>query len=216
MPHKIRDLARNILHQPIEVNIAISKPPEKIIQQAFFVYDTQKIPLVTFLLKENKFNNTLIFCSSKLSVKQLTRDLKRAGFNADEIHSDLEQEKREEVLSNFRSGRLPVLIATDILSRGIDIDNIELVINYDVPHDGEDYVHRIGRTARAQADGTAYTLVNTTEQHKFSAIERLLGNSVPKGIVPASLGATPEYQPNQPKPKSGNRKFQNKNRNTQK
>ena len=216
MPHKIRELARNILHQPIEVNIAISKPPEKIIQQAFFVYDTQKIPLVTFLLKENKFNNTLIFCSSKLSVKQLTRDLKRAGFNADEIHSDLEQEKREEVLSNFRSGRLPVLIATDILSRGIDIDNIELVINYDVPHDGEDYVHRIGRTARAQADGTAYTLVNTTEQHKFSAIERLLGNSVPKGIVPASLGATPEYQPNQPKPKSGNRKFQNKNRNTQK
>ena len=213
MPPKIRELARTILHDPAEINIAISKPPEKIIQQAFFVYDTQKIPLVTFLLKQKKFSNTLIFCSSKSGVKQLTRDLKRTGFKADEIHSDLEQEKREEVLSDFRSGRLPILIATDILSRGIDIDNIELVINYDVPHDGEDYVHRIGRTARAKAEGSAYTLVNTAEQYKFTAIERLLGNSVPKGEVPVELGPTPEYIPAQTKSKSGKKKFYNKNRN---
>ena len=193
MPHKIRELARKILHQPIEVNIAISKPPEKIIQLAYIVYDTQKIPLVTHLLKNSQFNNTLIFCSSKQSVKQLTRDLKRAGFNADEIHSDLEQDKREDVLSQFRSGRLTILIATDILSRGIDIDNIELVINFDVPHDGEDYVHRIGRTARAMADGTAITLVSTAEQRKFSAIEKLLGEPVPKGQVPEALGPVPEY-----------------------
>lgn len=213
MPHKIRELARKILYQPIEVNIAISKPPEKIKQFAFFVYDTQKIPLVTFLLKDQQFNNTLIFCSSKLSVKQLTRDLKRAGFNADEIHSDLEQDKREEVLSNFRSGKLTVLIATDILSRGIDIDNIELVINYDVPHDGEDYVHRIGRTARAKAEGTAYTLVSVSEQKKFSSIEQLLEYSVPKGFVPEVLGETPEYNPLPQRSKSPQKKFYPKNRN---
>ena len=165
MPPKIRELARNILHQPLEVNIAISKPAEKIIQKVFFVYEPQKIPLVSHLLKQKTFSNTLIFCSSKLNVKNLTKDLKRAGFKADEIHSDLEQDKRESVLSDFRSGRLPILIATDILSRGIDIDNIELVINYDVPHDGEDYVHRIGRTARAQADGSAYTFVSEHEQY---------------------------------------------------
>jgi superfamily II DNA/RNA helicase len=213
MPHKIREMARRILHQPIEVNIAISKPPEKIKQFAFFVYDTQKIPLVTFLLKDQQFNNTLIFCSSKLSVKQLTRDLKRAGFNADEIHSDLEQDKREEVLSNFRSGKLTVLIATDILSRGIDIDNIELVINYDVPHDGEDYVHRIGRTARAKAEGTAYTLVSVSEQKKFSTIENLLEYSVPKGVIPEALGETPEYNPVSQRSKSPQKKFHPKNRN---
>lgn len=211
MPPKIRELARNILHQPLEVNISISKPAEKIIQKVFFVYEPQKIPLVSHLLKQKTFSNTLIFCSSKLNVKNLTKDLKRAGFNADEIHSDLEQEKRESVLSDFRSGRLPILIATDILSRGIDIDNIELVINYDVPHDGEDYVHRIGRTARAQADGSAYTFVSDHEQHKFAAIEKLIEFSVPKGLVPESLGPTPEYNP-QPKSRLGKKKFYNKNR----
>lgn len=195
MPHKIREMARKILHNPEEVNISISKPPEKIIQQAFMVYDTQKIPLVLHLLKQKNFSSVLIFCSSKQSVKQLTRELKRSRINADEIHSDLEQDKREEVLISFKSGRLPVLIATDILSRGIDIDNIDLVVNFDVPHDGEDYVHRIGRTARAQADGTAYTLVSTKEQRKFSAIEKLLGQPVPRGMVPEEFGPTPEYDP---------------------
>ena len=193
MPHKIREMARKILHNPEEVNISISKPPEKIIQQAFMVYDTQKIPLVLFLLKERDFKSVLIFCSSKLSVKQLTRELKRNKLNADEIHSDLDQDKREEVLISFKSGRLPVLVATDILSRGIDIDNIDLVINYDVPHDGEDYVHRIGRTARAAADGTAYTLVSVKEQRKFMSIEKLLGKPVPKAEVPNSFGETPPY-----------------------
>ena len=195
MPHKIRELARNILHHPVEVNISISKPPEKIIQQAFMVYDTQKIPLVLHLLREKKFKMVLIFCSSKLSVKQLTRDLKRNKLLADEIHSDLDQDKREDVLIQFKSGRLPILIATDILSRGIDIDNIDLVINFDVPHDGEDYVHRIGRTARAEADGTAYTLVSIKEQRKLMAIEKLLGHPVPKATVPPEFGEVPEYNP---------------------
>jgi superfamily II DNA/RNA helicase len=207
MPHKIRELARKILHEPVEVNIAISKPPEKIIQEAFIVYDTQKIPLVKHLLSKSSFKSVLIFCSSKLSVKQLTRDLRRAKFNADEIHSDLDQGKREEVLIQFKSGRLPILIATDILSRGIDIDNIELVINYDVPHDGEDYVHRIGRTARAAAEGSAITFVSVKEQRKFQAIERLLGKPVPKAQVPEELGETPDYKTGSPQGQGGKKKF---------
>jgi len=195
MPQKIREMARKILHEPEEVNISISKPPEKIIQQAFMVYDAQKIPLILHLLKEKNFKMVLIFCSSKLSVKQLTRDLKRNKLPADEIHSDLDQDKREDVLIQFKSGRLPILVATDILSRGIDIDNIDLVINFDVPHDGEDYVHRIGRTARAAAEGTAYTLISLKEQRKFMAIEKLLGKPVPKATVPPELGEVPEYNP---------------------
>jgi superfamily II DNA/RNA helicase len=141
-----------------------------------------------------------------MSVKQLTRDLKRNRIDADEIHSDLDQEKREEVLSRFRSRRLPVLVATDILSRGIDIDNIGLVINFDVPHDGEDYVHRIGRTARAEADGTAYTLVGPKEQRRFMAIEKLLEKEVPKGVVPENLGETPAYSPSANRSSGGKKK----------
>ena len=195
MPHKIREMARKILSNPIEVNISLSKPPEKIIQEVFMVYDEQKIPLIIHLLQLKKFTSVLIFCSSKLSVKQLTKSLKRNGVKADEIHSDLEQEQRENVLMQYKSRRLPVLVATDILSRGIDIDNIDLVINFDVPHDGEDYVHRIGRTARAEADGMAFTLVSTKEQRKFASIEKLIGKEVKRGLVPASLGETPSYNP---------------------
>ena len=193
MPQKIRELARKILHQPEEVNISISKPNEKITQEAFIIYETQKIPLVLHLLRKRDFKMVLIFCSSKLSVKQLTRELKLNRINADEIHSDLDQDKREDVLIQFKSGRLPVLVATDILSRGIDIDDIDLVINYDVPHDGEDYVHRIGRTARAAAEGSAYTLVSVKEQRKLTSIEKLLGKPVPKATVPPEFGETPEY-----------------------
>lgn len=193
MPPKIRQLAKTILHNPEEINISISKPPEKIIQQAFLVYDAQKIPLIVHLLKEKNFSRVIVFCSSKLNVKQLTKDLKRNGINAGEIHSDLEQMEREDVLLQYRSGKLPVLVATDIMSRGIDIDNIDLVINFDVPHDGEDYVHRIGRTARAAAEGTAYTLVNVKEQRKFSAIEKLIDKSVTKSAIPLHLGEQPLY-----------------------
>ncbi len=195
MPGRIRDLARKILHNPVEVNISISKPPEKIKQEAFVVYDAQKSPLVKYLLKSQDFKSVLIFCSKKNNVKDLNRDLKRAGFSIEEIHSDLDQSMREQVLAAFINGRLKILVATDILSRGIDIDNIDLVINYDVPNDGEDYVHRIGRTARAQSDGTAYTLINEKEQSKFKAIEQLLGKEVLKAVVPESFGPTPAYNP---------------------
>ena len=195
MPARIRDLARKILNNPIEINISISKPPEKIKQEAYVVYDTQKNELIKYLLKSLNFQSVLIFCSKKHTVKELNRELKRASFSVEEIHSDLEQNKREEVLAAFINARLKILVATDILSRGIDIDTIDLVINYDVPNDGEDYVHRIGRTARAQSEGTAYTLINEREQGKFLAIEQLLGYAVPKAKVPEKFGETPMYNP---------------------
>ncbi len=206
MPPKIRSLARNILKDPAEINISISKPPEKIVQQAYVVYDAQKIPLILHLLKEKNYNSVLIFCSSKLNVKELTRTLKRNKINAAEIHSDLEQGEREQTLINYKSGRVPILVATDILSRGIDIDNIDLVINFDVPHDGEDYVHRIGRTARAKAEGTAFTLINVAEQRKFNSIEKLIEKTVTKMPVPEALGEQPEYQVHQHRAHSGVKK----------
>jgi superfamily II DNA/RNA helicase len=195
MPEKIRQLARKILTNPAEINIAISKPPEKIVQKAFIVYEPQKLPLLKHILTNVPFKSALIFCSRKQSVKTLVRDLERARFKIAEIHSDLEQAQREDVLNGFTSGRIPILAATDILSRGIDIDTIDLVINYDVPRDAEDYVHRIGRTARAEADGMAFTLVSQPEQNKFAIIEKLIGKAVDKAVVPEELGKTPEYQP---------------------
>ena len=196
MPEKIRALARKILKDPTEINIAISKPPEKIIQKAYVVHEPQKMPLISYLLKQTPYKNAVVFCSRKQTVKELTRNLKRSGFTVEEIHSDLEQTVRENTLSAFASGRVPLLVATDIISRGIDIDTIDLVVNWDVPDDGEDYVHRIGRTARAEADGTAYTLVSEADQRKFGAIEALLEKEVEKAPVPAELGPTPAYEPN--------------------
>ncbi len=196
MPEKIRALARKILKDPVEINIAISKPPEKIIQKAYVVHEPQKMPLISYLLKQTPYKNAVVFCSRKQTVKELTRNLKRSGFTVEEIHSDLEQSVRENTLSAFASGRVPLLVATDIISRGIDIDTIDLVVNWDVPDDGEDYVHRIGRTARAEADGTAYTLVSEVDQRKFGDIERLLEKKVDKAPVPAELGPTPAYEPN--------------------
>jgi superfamily II DNA/RNA helicase len=217
MPVKIRQMARTILHDPVEINIAISKPNEKITQLAYVLHDGQKIPLVKHILGKKDFSSVLIFCSSKLSVKQLTAQLRRNRLPVDEIHSDLEQSQREDVLMHFKSGKVKVLIATDILSRGIDIDNIGLVLNYDVPHDGEDYVHRIGRTARAAAEGTAITFISEKEQRKFGHIEKLLGRTVEKVPVPAEFGPAPEYAPNLrresgggPKNKTGFRPPRNK------
>lgn len=198
MAEKIRTLARKILHNPDEVNIAISKPPEKIIQEAFIVYEPQKLPLVQYILRNTHFKMVLIFCSRKQNVKQLNRELQRARFKIAEMHSDLEQADRENVLLDFKSGRTPILVATDILSRGIDIDNIDLVINYDVPHDGEDYIHRIGRTARAESDGMAITFVSEKEQRRFADIEALLGKSVKKAMVPQELGPVPDYRAGHP------------------
>lgn len=207
MPNGIRDLARKILHNPMEINIAISKPPERIKQEAFVVYEAQKIPLVKHILKSKDFKSVLVFCSTKDNVKQLSKDLKRAGLSIEEIHSDLEQNEREKVLRAFKNKELKILVATDILSRGIDIEDIDLVINYDVPHDGEDYVHRIGRTARAETNGVAYTLVSEKEQKKLLTIEKLLGHPIPKAAIPAQFGEAPEYNPEKPDKSHGRKPF---------
>jgi superfamily II DNA/RNA helicase len=195
MPHKMRELARKLLTDPVEINIAVSKPPEQIVQNAFVVYETQKAPLIKYLLKLKEYTRVIIFCSKKQNVKLLTADLKRSKFKVEEIHSDLMQDQREKVMQDFRNKNLSILVATDILSRGIDIDEIELVINYDVPNDGEDYIHRIGRTARAQSQGTAFTFISPMEQRKFATIETLLEKSVIKAEVPAEFGETPTYDP---------------------
>ena len=201
MPPGIRKLANSILKSPVEINIAISKPPEKIKQEAFIVYEAQKIPLVKYVLQQSNFDSVLVFCSSKLSVKKLCEELKRSHFSVDQIQSDLEQDKREQVLLDFKSRRTKILVATDILSRGIDIEDIDLVINYDVPHDGEDYVHRIGRTARAAAKGTACTFISEQEQYKFEKIEKLLGRTVEKMPIPEQFGPGPTIGQTFSKPK---------------
>lgn len=195
MPDDIRILARKVLHDPVEVSIAVSKPVEKVLQVAYPVYENQKLPLAIHLLKDRDLKSVIVFCSTKISAKQLGRQLKREGLLAQDIHSDLDQKTREEIMLQFRNRKLNILVATDLLSRGIDIDNIELIINYDVPHEGEDYIHRIGRTARAESDGIAITLISEQEQHKFARIERLLEKPVTKSTVPEEFGDTPDYNP---------------------
>ncbi len=203
MPNDIRKLARKVLHQPVELNIAISKPAEKILQVAYAVYETQKLPLVTHLLKGRDLKSVIVFCSTKISAKQLGRQLKREGLKAQDIHSDLSQKEREEIMLDFRNRKLNILVATDLLSRGIDVDNIELIVNYDVPHEGEDYIHRIGRTARAESDGIAITLISQEEQYKFARIEKLLEKEVTKSSVPEEFGDTPAYDPSKNRGRSG-------------
>ncbi|MBL3655728.1 DEAD/DEAH box helicase [Fulvivirga sediminis] len=207
MPPKIRDLARKILQEPDEINIAISKPAERVAQAAFILYDNQKIPLAKYLLKAKKLQSVIIFCSTKNSAKQLSKELKKLEFSVEDIHSDLEQGEREQVLRDFKNKKLSILVATDILSRGIDVEDIELVVNYDVPNDGEDYIHRIGRTARAASKGVAFTFVNEKEQNKFYAIEKLLETPVPKGKLPASIGEGPEYKPRTGSRSNGRKKY---------
>jgi len=200
MPPKIRQLGLSILKDPAQINISISKPPEKITQLAYIIFEAQKTPIIQSILKDVKFKKIVVFCSRKENVKKLSRELNRSGIKNEEIHSDLEQQMREQVLLNFRSGKTAIIIATDVISRGIDIEDIDLVINYDVPNDGEDYVHRIGRTARAATDGTAITLVSEPEQYKLFLIEELLAYPIPKAAVDTQFGETPLYQP-QPKKK---------------
>lgn len=196
MPPKIRLLANTILKNPEEVNISISKPSDGISQQAYLVYDTQKIKLLTHLLEEGKYSSIIIFASTKENVKQLDKELRQAGLKAKAFHSDLDQKEREDILREFRSKSLPILIGTDILSRGIDVEGINLVVNFNTPHDPEDYIHRIGRTARAATTGVAITFINDKDQKKFAAIETLIGREIPKSPLPEGMGEAPVYQPN--------------------
>ncbi|MFZ7115041.1 MAG: DEAD/DEAH box helicase [Bacteroidota bacterium] len=195
MPVKIRPLAKKLMNNPVEINIAISKPAAGVDQKAYVVFDDQKNNLIVHLLAERKISTALIFASTKIAVKTLEKELQKRNLPAAAIHSDLTQEMRESVLLNFKNKKVPVLIATDILSRGIDIENIALVINYDVPGDAEDYVHRVGRTARAETTGEAITFVSPKDQARFVQIETFIESTIPKIPLPESLGKGPEWNP---------------------
>jgi superfamily II DNA/RNA helicase len=195
MPAKIRLLANQIADQPEQINIAISKPAAGIVQQAYVVHDRQKLPLLKQILKHDDYQSVIIFTATKDNVKVLEKDLRMIDKSVKAFSSDLEQSEREEIMREFKGKRLHILIGTDILSRGIDVEGISLVVNYDAPGDPEDYIHRIGRTARAQKAGVAITFVNQKDQMKFSRIEDLMGYEVTKVPVPAELGPGPEYNP---------------------
>jgi superfamily II DNA/RNA helicase len=195
MPPRIRSLANKILRNPKEVSLAISKPAEGILQEAYLVRDDQKEKLITRLLKDFTYPSILIFASTKDNVKHLGRLLPKLGLPSKAIHSDLEQTEREEILREFKNKQLKLLIGTDVLSRGIDVEGIGLVLNYDVPPDPEDYIHRIGRTARAESTGHAITFINERDQRRFFQIEKLIGKEITKAPLPDGIGPSFEYTP---------------------
>lgn len=193
MPKKIEDLAKSILKNPEIIKLAVSKPAEKIDQKAYVCYEDQKITLIKEIFAQQPMQRVIVFSGSKQKVKQITASLNQQNIKCGEMHSDLEQAERDQMMFRFKSGQIDVLIATDILSRGIDIDDITMVINYDVPHDAEDYVHRIGRTARADRKGTAITFVSKDDIYAFQQIEKFLEREIEKSPLPEHLGKGPEY-----------------------
>lgn len=193
MPPKIQALANKILRDPVEVKLAVSKPAEKIKQSAYVCYEPQKIHILKSMFKENPPHRVILFSSSKQKVKDIARELKKLKWKIGEMHSDLDQTTRDNVILDFKSGKIEMLVATDILARGIDIDDIEMVINYDVPHEAEDYVHRVGRTARADKDGEAVTFISQEDIRRFKQIERLLKISIDKSPLPPEVGEGPDY-----------------------
>ena len=195
MPKKIQQLAATILTDPKEVKIAVSRPADKIDQSVFICHEGQKTALLKNLFEQGYNKRVIVFSSSKQKVKELTQVMRRSKWKAAEMHSDLDQKAREQVMLDFRAGRIEILIATDILSRGIDIDDIAMVVNFDVPHEAEDYVHRIGRTARANTDGKAVTFVSERDQQRWAQIEDFLGSEVRRDEIPAELGEGPAYNP---------------------
>lgn len=202
MPDKIEELAKTLLKNPKVIKLAVSKPAEKIKQSAYVCYETQKMDIIKDIFKSDDLKRVIIFCGSKMKVKQVAGALQRKHINCGEMHSDLDQAMRDEVMFKFKSGQFDVLVATDIVARGIDIDDISMVINYDVPHDAEDYVHRIGRTARAAREGSAITFVSDDDIYYFQQIEKFLGKQVDKTPLPEGLGEGPEYK-SAGKPKRG-------------
>ena len=195
MPKKIHKLANEILNNPVEIQLSVSKPAENILQAAYICYEDQKLALINDLFSKGKVTKSIIFASTKSKVKEVARALNKMNLNVGEMHSDLEQKARERILQDFKADNIDILVGTDIISRGIDVDDIGLVINFDVPNDSEDYVHRIGRTARANSDGVAITFVNTKDQVDFKNIESFLGQTIYKMPIPSSLGEAPAYTP---------------------
>ena len=195
MPPKIRDLAKSILKNPEEISLSISKPAAGVMQVAYLVYEKNKNALITRLLNKEGLHGVIVFSRTKKNVKDIARQLNRKGMKVEEMHSDLEQDEREEVMRRFRNRKVNILVATDILARGIDIKELQLVINYDVPGEAEDYVHRVGRTARADKTGMAITFITPDEQRKFAQIERLIDTTIIKQPTPPEIGESFAYNP---------------------
>jgi superfamily II DNA/RNA helicase len=194
MPHKIRELAKKILKDPEEITLSISKPAEGVKQAVYLTYDNQKVPLIKHILTERpNYSSIIIFTSSKRKVSEIVHSLRKNGFPSQGVSSNLDQSEREEVLQGFRSKRIRIVVATDVMSRGIDIKEINLVINYDTPFDAEDYVHRVGRTARANTKGEAITLVNEKDMKKLAQIQKLIESDITQVSLPIELGAGPEF-----------------------
>lgn len=198
MPPKIRKLASTLLIHPEQISLAISKPAEGISQQVYLVHDEQKVPLLSSLLKTDVYKSIIVFASTKEKVKNLGKVFRNLGLKAEAFHSDLGQSERESILLKFKNKQLPILIGTDVLSRGIDVEGIDLVVNFDAPHDAEDYVHRIGRTARAATKGTAITLVNSRDKRKLANIEKLIEKEILRMPLPEHLGEIPEAAADRP------------------
>ena len=199
MPEEIRRLAANILTDPLQITLALAKPADGITQQAYICHEGQKPGIIKDIFKEESSERVILFTSRKSKVRDISLMLKRQGFNVGEMHSDLSQSERDEIMFLYKSRKIDIIVATDILARGIDIDDIRIVINYDVPRDCDDYIHRIGRTARAGTKGRAITFVSEEEQEYFKRIEDFIEQEVPKLDVPAELGKAPAYEPNKKK-----------------
>jgi superfamily II DNA/RNA helicase len=213
MPGEIRSMAKKILHNHKEINLAVSKPAENVLQAAYIVHDSQKIALIEALITGRDIPLVLIFSATKSGVKEIESALKKRKLNVQAIHSDLEQDQREKVLNNFRNREIQILVATDIVSRGIDVDDISLVINYNVPGDAEDYVHRVGRTARAEKTGLAITFINEKEMGKFRRIEEFIQDTVRKLPLPVEVGVSPDLNSPEHKHHGEKRKFKPRNKN---
>ncbi len=194
MPPKIRKLAGQLLKNPSQINIAVSKPAAGILQQVYMAHEDQKTPLLSGILKGSDYQSIIVFAGTKEKVKALGKAFKKLHFNSEVFHSDLDQKEREAIMLDFKNKKLPILIGTDVISRGIDVDGIDLVINYDVPQDPEDYIHRIGRTARAARTGTAITLVNEKDRRRLSNIEKLIERKIDRMALPESLGEGPSEE----------------------
>lgn len=205
MPANIQKLARTILTDPKEVKIAVSKPAEKVDQSVYICHEYQKSNLLKHLFEQGFNKRVIVFASSKLKVRELSQEMRRSKWKTAEMHSDLDQAQREQVMHDFRSGRIDILIATDILSRGIDIDDIAMVVNYDVPHEAEDYVHRVGRTARANNDGKAVTFVSERDRRRWDGIEKFLDIKVRREEVPSEFGEAPKESAPQEQQRRKNR-----------
>ena len=213
MDGKIKNLASKLLKEPNEINLAIAKPAEGINQMAFMVYDEFKIPLLEHYLTNQEVKNMIVFASRKSQVDEVTRRLDRKGFSVVSMHSDRTQDERNEAIRLFKAGHYTILVATDIVSRGIDIDDLSHVVNYDIPNEAADYVHRIGRTARAGKNGAGVSFINVEDQVKWSYIEKLIEREIDKYLTPEEIGGSPSYNPDAQKTYGGKKKHNNRRNN---